>query len=128
MVELNKVEEVLQDGVRLVLSDAHDATREVRVDKDGLPASYWVCSEIRSEVNMQGSAHPNRRYLVPYDRVDGLEVVTNIAGRSTLTLSIHVNYRGASILQSRLTVTQLVTESSSHMVEEASFVDSFERF
>ena len=42
VIELYEVEEVLEDRVGLVLSHTDDALREVRVDKDGLPAGDGV--------------------------------------------------------------------------------------
>ena len=42
VVELNEVEEMLQDGVRLVFRHANNALREVGVDEDGLPAGRGV--------------------------------------------------------------------------------------
>ena len=61
VVELNEVEEMLQDGVRLVFRHANNALREVRIDEDGLPARDGVGAN---------------------DRVNGLKVTTYVTGRS----------------------------------------------
>ena len=42
VVELDEVEQVPEDRVRLVLRHAHDALREVRVHEHGLPARHGV--------------------------------------------------------------------------------------
>ena len=59
MVELNEVEEMLQDGVRLVFRHANNALREVGVDEDGLPARDGVGAN---------------------DGVNGLKMTTNVTG------------------------------------------------
>lgn len=61
VVELNEVEEMLQDGVRLVFRYPDNALREVGVDEDGLPARDGVGAN---------------------DGVNGLKVATNVTGRS----------------------------------------------
>lgn len=61
MVELRQVEEVLEDGVRLVARHTDDALREVRVNEDRLPAGNRICAD---------------------DRVHGFEMVTDVSWRA----------------------------------------------
>lgn len=61
MVELRQVEEVLEDGVRLIARHTDDALREVRVDEDRLPAGNRVCAD---------------------DRVHGFEMVSDVPWRA----------------------------------------------
>lgn len=75
MVQLNEIEQMLQDGVGLVLCDAHDAARKVGVDKDRLPACDRVRSAALSAQMVYGSC---RLIYRPDDRMDSLQVSPNV--------------------------------------------------
>ncbi len=59
MVKLNEIEKMLQDSIALLLRNANNALRKVRVNEHRLPASDGVGAD---------------------DGVDGLEVVADVAG------------------------------------------------
>lgn len=76
----NLLEQKVQDGVRLSLWNADDATRESRVDVDALPASDWMDTD-------DG-----------VDRLDGL--ATNVEPSSAGTVSLrYATVKGAQALQ-----------------------------
>lgn len=56
MVLSDKIEEVGEEDVALVLGDAVDALGEAAVDKDGFPSRHWVgpdCFDVSADAEIQ---------------------------------------------------------------------------
>lgn len=80
MVLCNKLEEVLEENVALILGQAIDALRETFIDVNALPAGHWVSSN-----NGMGSK----------------QIAANVERRTSLAISKLVSQSAGFIMEER---------------------------